>query len=103
MEEQFCRRCGKKLPIGSLNYVVNLRVFAGFDGVLVEPEEDVEQQVNQILKQIEESDPKELEREVYEEFTLILCKSCKDRLLDETQHPWEGPFRFQKDPEPTLH
>jgi hypothetical protein len=83
--------------------MVNLRVFAGFDGVLIEPAEDVEQQLKQILKQIEDSDPKVLEKEVYEEFTLILCKSCKDRFLEETQHPWEGPFRSQKDPDPLLH
>lgn len=103
MEERRCWRCGKKLPFGSPTYVVTLRVVAGFDGVLLEPGEDVEQQLKRVLKQIEGSDPKELEREVYEEFTLILCKSCKDRLVDETRHPWEGPFRFQKDTDPTRH
>jgi len=103
MQERSCWRCGKKLPIGSLTYVVNIRVFAGFDGVLMEPEEDLDQQLKQILKQIEGSDPKELERDVYEEFTLILCKSCRDRFVDETQHPWEGPFEFRKGPGPLVH
>ena len=103
MKKRPCWRCGKELPLGSLNYVVHVRVFSGFDGVLMEPEEEAEQPLKQILEQIETSDPKELEKEVYEEFALILCKSCRDRFVDETQHPWEGPFRFRKDPDPMIH
>jgi hypothetical protein len=86
-----------------MTYVVNIRVFSGFDGVLIEPEEEVEQQLKQILKQIEEADPKELEKDVYEEFTIVLCRSCRDRFVDETQHPWEGPFRFRKDLDKMIH
>jgi hypothetical protein len=48
-------------------------------------------------------DPKELEREVYEEITKVVCKSCRDRFVDEIQHPWEGPFRVRSDPDPLLH
>jgi hypothetical protein len=25
----------------------------------------------------------------------MLCKSCRDRLVDELEHPWEGPFRIR--------
>ena len=102
-EERVCIRCGKKLPPGSLAYVIHIRVFADFDGLLLEPEEGVDQQLKQLLKQIENSDPKELEKDVYEEFTLILCKSCRDRFVEETQHPWEGPFLVRKDPGRILH
>jgi len=48
-------------------------------------------------------DSKELEKDVYEEITMIVCKSCRDRLVDEIQHPWEGPFRIRKDPDSLLH
>jgi hypothetical protein len=103
MKEQHCLRCGKELPLGSLSYVVHIRVFAGFDEVLLEPEGEIDQQMKQILKQIEKSDPEDLEKDVYEEFTLILCKSCRDRFVKETQHPWEGPFQTKKDPDRILH
>jgi hypothetical protein len=103
MKEQHCMRCGKELPPGSLSYVVHIRVFAGFDEVLLEPEGEIDQQMKQILKQIEKSDPEDLEKDVYEEFTLILCKSCRDRFVKETQHPWEGPFQTKKDPDRILH
>ena len=103
MKERCCWRCGKELPLGSLIYVVHIKVFAGFNGVLTESEENIDQPLKQLLHQIEASDPKELEKEVYEEFTIMLCKSCRDRFVDETQHPWEGPFRFQKDPDQMIH
>jgi hypothetical protein len=96
-------RCGKRLPRGDLAYVVQIRVFAGFDGVLLEPEESVDDQIRRVLDQVEKSDPAELEKEIYEEFTLILCKSCRDRFVDETKHPWEGPFRVRKDPDKFIH
>jgi hypothetical protein len=103
MEERHCIRCGKELPAGSMTYVLHIRVFAGFDGFLLEPEEGIDNQLKQLLDQIEKSDPKELEKEVYEEFTLLLCKSCRDRFVDEAQHPWEGPFRIRRDPDRFIH
>ena len=84
-------------------YVAHIRVFADFDGVLLEPEGGVDRQLKQILEQIELTDPKDLENDVYEEFTLLLCKSCRDRFVDETRHPWEGPFQIQEDPDKILH
>lgn len=83
-----CFRCGKGLPAGSLTYVAQIRIFAGFDGILLEPEGGVDRQLKQLLKQVEQSNPDDLEKEVYQEFHLILCKSCRDRLVDEIEHPW---------------
>ena len=91
---QKCLRCGKELPPGSLTYVAQIKVFAGFDGVLLEPEGGVDRQLRQLLELIQESNPEELEKGVYEEFTLVLCKSCRDRFVEEIEHSWEGPFRI---------
>lgn len=102
-EKQRCFRCGKELPPGSLSYVVNIRVFAGFDGFVSEPEGDVDRHIEKIIKEIEQYDPEELEKEVYEEFTMILCKSCRDRFVKETRHPWEGPFHIRKDSDRFIH
>jgi hypothetical protein len=96
-------RCGKELPAGELAYVAQIKVFAGFDGLLSEPGEGIDNQLNRILDQIEKSNPEELEKDVYEEFTLILCKSCRDRFVDETKHPWEGPFQIRRDPDRFIH
>jgi hypothetical protein len=103
MKEQSCWRCGVPLPPGSLTYAVHIKVFADFDGVLLEPEEGMDKELKQILDQIQKSDPKELEKEVYEELAIVLCKSCRDRFVDEIQHPWEGPLAFKRGPEEILH
>lgn len=103
MEERRCFRCGKELQPGSLFYVVRIQIFSGFDGILMEPREAIDQQLNHLLEQVQDLDPKELEKDVYEETTKVVCKSCRDRLVDEIQHPWEGPFRVRGDPGSLLH
>jgi hypothetical protein len=103
MGNRSCFRCGKELPPGGLFYIVHIKIFSGFDGILMEPTGDIDQQLNQLLEQTQHLDPKELEKDVYEEITLIVCKSCRDRLVDEIQHPWEGPFQIKKDPDQIIH
>jgi len=103
MEGRNCFRCGKELQPGGLFYVVYIRVVSGFDGILSEPAEGIDQQLKELLEQVPQLDPKELEKDVYEEITLIMCKSCRDRLVDEIRHPWEGPFRIRSDPDSLLH
>jgi hypothetical protein len=103
VEERSCFRCGKGLQPGSLFYVVHIKVFSGFDGILSEPAEEIDQQLKELIEQTQQLDPKELEKDVYEEITLIVCKSCRDRFVDEIQHPWGGPFQIQKDPDSILH
>jgi hypothetical protein len=103
MKKRNCFRCGKELQPGGLFYVVHIKVFSGFDGILTEPAEEIDRQLSQLLEQLRHSDPLELEKEVYEEITLVVCKSCRDRFVGDLQHPWEGPFQIRKDPDPTLH
>lgn len=103
MKEKKCFRCGKELHPGSLFYVIYIRVVSGFDGILSEPAEEIDQQLKSLLEEVRQVDPKELEKDVYEEITLIMCKSCRDRFVDEVQHPWEGPFQIRTDPDSFLH
>lgn len=103
MKRKNCFRCDKELQPGGLFYVVHIRVLSGFDGVLAESEEGIEEQLKDLVEQAGRLDPRELEKDVYEEITLIVCKSCRDRFVDEIQHPWEGPFRIRKDPDSLLH
>ncbi len=103
MKEKSCSRCGKSFQPGSLFYVVHIKVFSGFDGILSEPAEGIDQQLKGLLEAAQNVDPKELEKDVYEEITLVVCKSCRDRFVDDIRHPWEGPFRIRKDPDSLLH
>jgi len=103
MKGKNCFRCGKSLEPGSLFYVVHIKIFSGFDGILSESAEGIDEQLKDLIQVAQNLDPKELENDVYEEITLIVCKSCRDRLVDDVRHPWEGPFRIRKDPDSFLH
>jgi hypothetical protein len=103
MKARRCSRCGKRLLPGGLVYIIQVRIFADFDGVLIEPSKEIDREIEDLLEEIEQSDPKELEKEVYEEYTLLLCKPCRDLFVKETRPSWEGPFQVRKDPEPVLH
>ncbi|MGZ3515133.1 MAG: hypothetical protein ACXU93_14395, partial [Thermodesulfobacteriota bacterium] len=71
--------------------------------ILTESAEGIDEQLKELLEQAERLDPKELEKDVYEEIALIMCKSCRDRFVDEIRNPWEGPFRIRRDPDSFLH
>ncbi len=103
MKGKNCFRCGKELEPGGLFYVVHIQVLSGFDGILSEPTEQIDKQLRDLIEQAQHLDPKELEKDVYEEITLVVCKSCRDRFVDEIQHPWEGPFRIPRDPDSLVH
>ena len=98
-----CSRCSKKIPSGGLLYVFEIKVHADFDGVLPEPTGDIDHELEALLEEIDLSEAEELEKEVYEEYTLLLCSSCRDRFIEETEPAWEGPFRARKDPGPYVH
>jgi len=93
-----CMRCGKELHPGTLGYVVEIKTYADFDGVLIEPEGDIVGELEAMLKKVEEMGPDEAEKDIFEEFSLLLCRSCRDRFVDEAKHPWEGPFRIPGKP-----
>ncbi len=103
MGEKHCFRCRKELQTGGLFYVVHIKIFSGFNGILAEPSEGLDQPLKELLEEVQKLDPRELEKEVYEEITWVVCKSCRDRFVDEIQHPWEGPFRIRKGPDTLLH
>jgi hypothetical protein len=74
-----CHRCARYLKEGELKYIVSVSVTADFDGVLKEEKENIDD----ILKEIEYMDEYALERDVYENLAVILCKRCKDHIIDE--------------------
>lgn len=67
-----CSRCGRYLPLGSLKYVVHIRVYADFDGFLSISDEEIEEEMDRIIKAMESRNPDDLEREVYQEIGFLL-------------------------------
>lgn len=90
MVNQICFGCGKILPPGSLKYVVQINVFADFDGVIQESElgeEDILSSegtgsgIEQLLLEIQQMDPSKLENDVHQQMAFVLCPACKDKFL----------------------
>jgi hypothetical protein len=89
MVDTFCLRCGKSLPRGSLKYIVDLQVYADFDGYLAEEGEDLELSLGKVLEEAEGRDEEELEEEVYLRQLYLVCKDCRDRFLSNPLNiPW---------------
>ncbi len=103
VNKRLCSRCGKELHPGRGYYTVCIRVFAGFDGVLLEGEGEPDHQLKQAIEETHQWTPEELEKDVYEEITLLLCGSCRDRFVREAKAPWEGPFLTRRDPGGMIH
>jgi hypothetical protein len=72
IEGKSCFHCGRYLPPGNLKYVVQIKVYADFDGFLSIPDGDLEEEMDRILEEIEWSNPEDLEQEVYQEIGLLL-------------------------------
>lgn len=96
-------KCGKELPEGSLKYVVDIRVYADFDGVLNFPKGDIEEEVHRLMEEIEQMDPHELEKEVYQELGFFLCKGCRDRFMEDPLSRGEGPYPAGQGPSQFIH
>jgi hypothetical protein len=77
MAEKYCARCGKELPEGSLKYMVHVQILSDFDGVIPYSEEDLFEEIPTLLQHVEDMDAQELEDDVYQEISFILCEKCK--------------------------
>lgn len=74
-----CQLCGSTLTMGALKFVLKLEIWADFDGHL--PEVDDPSKVQAILKEMEETDPIELEEEVHLTRYLLICPSCRANIM----------------------
>ncbi|MFQ5899947.1 MAG: hypothetical protein ACE5IH_00120 [Thermodesulfobacteriota bacterium] len=101
MRTFFCNTCGKELPGGSLRYVIDIAIFADFDGIIKEPKEDIEEEIKKLLNEMEEIDPTILEEDVFQEISIIVCKECKDKLQKTLFYSWRRSV--QEGVKATLH
>ncbi|MFH1624653.1 MAG: hypothetical protein ABID54_05790 [Pseudomonadota bacterium] len=83
MSYEICFRCGSKVLVGGLKYIINITIWADFDGTLLEPEGDVGDEIQRLLKKIENLDQETLEKDVCQDLQFIVCKRCKDQWVQD--------------------
>ncbi len=86
-----CHRCGVEFPEGSVRYKVEVRVTADTGGELATVE-DLEKELDNLIKVIEGKDEKELEQDVHTELTFHLCRACRDEYLSSPDMPLDRFF-----------
>ena len=79
MTNQYCSRCGKDLPLGSIKYILSIRLYADFDGVVEEGAGKEMDDIEYLLRCLEDSHQDETENDVHGEMAFLLCKDCRDR------------------------
>ena len=103
MSEKYCARCGKELSAGSLKYMVHVQILSDFDGVIPYSEEDLSEEINSLLQDVEDMDAQELEDDVYQEISFVLCEKCKKAFARDPFYNKKTVYPYNKKLENLVH
>jgi hypothetical protein len=103
MSDHFCDKCGEYLPEGSLKYSVQIQLISDFDGVIVCDTADPELETQELLEEAEEISEQELEDEVYQELSFVLCGRCRRRFARDPFNRGARTYRTTKNFERIFH
>ena len=77
-----CDLCKRTLdPEDDLRYVVKLEVYAAFDPLEVEEDNDNLQEIHEILERMDDASSEEIGDDVYQQLRFDLCPECRVRFL----------------------
>ena len=82
-----CDLCKRDLdPDEDLRYVVKIEVFAAFDPLVTEDDDERDhlQEIQDILERLENSDSDQVGEEVYQQMRFDLCPECRKKFA---RHP----------------
>jgi len=103
MGDHICDRCGTYLPDGSIKYIVHIQILSDFEGIILyegggDPEDSLQQ-----LSDVELVDEDDLEEEVYQELSFVLCSACKNRFAHDPFNKSTGLMKSSKKIERLFH
>ena len=79
-----CDLCKRNLdPEEDLRYVVKIEIYAAFDPVIADEDDDRDhlQEIQEILERLEDVDDSQIGDDVYQQIRLDLCADCRKRFL----------------------
>lgn len=103
MSDHFCDKCGEYLPEGSLKYCVHIQLVADYDGVMVGDGPDAELEAGELLDEGEGMSEQELEDDVYQELSFVLCSRCRRRFARDPFNRGARTYRTTKNFERIFH
>ena len=81
--ESVCRKCGRPLRPGELKYQVRIDVVSMFDGIIDEPEQGVDEELERLIQAVNRRDPEELAKDISQTISLVMCRQCRNQLVKE--------------------
>jgi hypothetical protein len=66
-----------------LKYQVRIDVVSMFDGVIDEPEQGEDEELERLIQAVNRRDPEELARDVSQTISLVICRQCRNQLVKE--------------------
>ncbi|MBN2107283.1 MAG: hypothetical protein JW832_07630 [Deltaproteobacteria bacterium] len=103
MSDHFCDKCGEYLPEGSLKYSVQIQIISDFDGVILCETDDPGMEAQEMLEAADAMDEQELEDEVYQELSFVLCSRCRKRFSRDPFSRGARTYRTSKNFERIFH
>ena len=79
MADHFCDRCGEFLPEGSIRYTVHVQILSDFDSYVLFEGENTSEDFQGFCSDDECADTADLEEDLFQELTFVLCGRCKRR------------------------
>lgn len=103
MADQYCDRCGAYLSEGSMKYSVHIQILSDFDGVILYEGGDITEEAQKIFEQVEDLDENELEEEIFQELTFVLCGTCKIKFARDPFNRGIGRYTANRNVERLFH
>lgn len=75
-----CDNCGQPAPAGAQKYMMKIEMFASADPPVITEEMlegDAQDKMAQLIEEMKDIDPQELEDQVYECYIFSLCPKCR--------------------------
>jgi hypothetical protein len=91
---EICDKCGAVVEDGDIRYLIRIVSKVDDGGVIKSP--IAEDEVAAIIKEMENANAADLERDVYEDRSYILCPPCKSEFM---KNPMGGPTGESADDE----
>ena len=103
MNDAFCTQCGQVLPVGSLKYLVHIKIVPDFGDFILHSVNNPLDELQGLFNEMEGADNPELDDNEYKEISLHLCEKCKNRLTRDSFSSKEGSFFSNKDLGKSFH
>lgn len=85
MIKYICDRCNAMLEKERIRYQLRIELFAAFDGLEFSEKDlragrDTKKEIADLIRRLEDMDPRQLEDQVHVKFEYDLCQKCRDEV-----------------------